>query len=100
MAGRPLKYIDAFKNLDDKDVYSPAKIARLHVDTLKNLSEDERKELLRRMRHTFSRFRKSHGFENTGDGTVELKGQSPVIAWFGYRWKEAAGIYDSSTKKS
>lgn len=90
--GRPLKYKPYIMALDDNELYSPAKIVINGIEKNlmpDNLTKEERNDLRRKIRHTLSRFRKSHQFPGEGDGFVELPGQSPTPAWFGWRWKDA-----------
>jgi len=88
--GRPLKYKDFIAILEDEVIYSPATIVNNGeafglLD--RDLSEADLKQVRTRIRHTLARFSTNHGFPQTGDGWVILKGQPPIRGWKGKLWK-------------
>lgn len=95
--GRPLKYLELFHLLEDDELYTPSKIADLlPPDQLMAMfpGKNTKYENLRlRIRITFGRFTHNHKFPRHGDGLVTRPGQPTIPGWFGFRWKEAAGIF-------
>ena len=88
--GRPMKYRHYLTILDDDTLYSPASIVDwgvAHGLMEPNLSEDERKDIRRKIRHTLARFSKNHQFPDDGEGLVGMYGQAPIRAWTGRTWK-------------
>lgn len=97
--GRPLKYKPLLALLDDETCYIPALIAELcfqHKLQRLFLSENGKmvtpKILRHRIRMTLGHFARNHRFPKEGDGLVLISGQPTLPGWFGWRWKEAAGI--------
>jgi hypothetical protein len=90
--GRPVLYRQIIEDLDDAILYSPATIARLiePVWTMYKRKKRDTFELVRqRLRITMGRLRHNHRFPREGDGFLKIKGQPPMPAHFGWRWKEA-----------
>ena len=90
-----MKYLDFISILDDNKVYTPASIvANGFSEGLvpNGLSDDEVAKRRVMIRHTLARFSSNHQFCPEGDGLVTITGQAPMRGWFGFRWKEAAGI--------
>jgi len=88
--GRPMKYRDLIMELDNYEIYTPAKIARgawLRGWTQNDVS---RQLFRQRVRVSLARFAANHAFPDEGDGIVALQGQAPTPGWFGWRWKVAA----------
>ncbi len=90
--GRPMKYKHFLTILEDKVVYTPAKIVSHGEDhgLMNPLPEaiDPKRQRLR-IRHTLARFSANHKFPKQGDGWVYISGQPPMRGWFGWRWKKA-----------
>ncbi|CAM2009501.1 hypothetical protein [Acanthopleuribacter pedis] len=89
--GRPMKYAVIIEQLDEDDLYTPATIADFAEEIGFIDSRDpERHRLERqRVRIAMGRFSNNHKFPDEGDGFVTLRGQPPIPAWFGWRWKNA-----------
>ncbi len=90
--GRPMKYKHYLTILENKVVYTPAKIVSHGEENgLMNssLEEDDRKRERLRIRHTLARFSANHKFPKEGDGWVDIRGQPLMRGWFGWRWKKA-----------
>jgi len=88
--GRPLKYKAFLIELEDDEVYTPAKIVRCGEERglFRHLNGEALAKARVRVRHTLSRFRANHFFPEEGDGMVRIQGQSPTPGWYGKRWKE------------
>ncbi len=89
---RPAKYRHILDQLESEELYSPALIARLGMDQGlapfdEELNEEETRFIYRRVRICLSQHARNHGFPKEGDGQVKIKGQKPLKAWFGWRWK-------------
>ena len=88
--GRPLKYPQFLQALEDREVYTPASIARLGEEKglLEDIPPEQRKSHCLKIRHTLARMSTNQQFPQGGDGTVFLRGQQPSRGWFGSRWKD------------
>ena len=90
--GRPRKYGHLIRFLDDEEVYSPGKIARLARDNnMLGVPDEDSQNAVVRIRHTLARFIANHRdhFPAKGDDLLQIRGQSPTPAWTGARWKAA-----------
>ena len=89
--GRPIKYGYIIAKLEDDTLYSPATIARFAAENgLLSSSDPETQAIERkRIRLALGRLASSREFPPFGDGTVNLKGQPPTPAWYGWRWRSA-----------
>jgi len=89
--GRPSKYGQILRKLEDDDLYTPASVADFAIE--KGFIEGEDAKALRlarqRVRIAMARWTDNKGFPDEGDGHVTLKGQAPTPGWFGWRWKAA-----------
>ena len=89
--GRPRKYQNILEALEDDSFYSPAVIVRFAKEN--NLLQDhgsetdDEQDVMRRLRIALIRLSHLHHFPEQGDGQIRIKGQAPVRAWFGWRWK-------------
>lgn len=92
--GRPMKYSSIIELLDEDQVYTPALIADFAEShgLIPPSNTEEGLLARRRVRIAMGRFSNNHRFPDEGDGFVTLRGQPPVPAWFGWRWK--AAIHD------
>ena len=89
--GRPMKYKALLLALEDEETYTPATIAMFAEDNgfLQSDPNDQRERRLEktRIRITLGRFTNNNHFPDEGDDKITLKGQPPIPAWFGWRWK-------------
>ena len=84
-----MKYRVHIELLDNDVAYSPAGVVENaeKKGLFAHSVPSERNKTRRRMRHSLARFAINHKFPAKADGLAEVKGQSPVRAWFGRRWK-------------
>ena len=92
--GRPAKYDRVVQLLDSHTLYCGASIVmfadRLGLCPGDNDQQHRLNKL--RMRVALNRRVAYHLFPPEGDGQLRLKGNAPICAWFGWRWKESYGI--------
>lgn len=89
--GRPNKYSYIIAKLEEEVLYSPASIAHfaqasnllLDLDTI---GQDTEKK---RIRLSLCRLASAKKFPLFGDAVIFFKGQAPIPAWYGWRWKAA-----------
>lgn len=90
---RSWKYSELILALDDKEVYTAHSIAEfaLEVGFIQSPSMEQQKlEKLRiRLSMTQMRQRKEDIFPLAGDELRSSRGQAPLPAWYGWRWKKA-----------
>ena len=98
--GRPWKYRHFLVLLQDEPLYCPATIADLLVElNCRDVDGEPDPGLFRRrLRIAMARFAKKRGFPKHGDGMVDYDAQAPIVGWFGWRWKQAAGVLDERQK--
>ena len=80
--GRPMKHGHILNTLEDERLYTPAMIAAIAADPLKEPKK------YRRIRNAVASFSRRHYFKKDGDGKVRIPGQGFRPAWFGATWKE------------
>ncbi len=86
--GRPRKYAEIIDALDDDTLYSPAAIVKLAKDEgllAPFLKEGDEDAVMGRVRASMIQY--SQRYFEEGDGQVKFRGQAPMPAWFGWRWK-------------
>ena len=85
------RYREFFALISPITLYTPATLATHAIENTLVVMEADLRRMRGRLRTTFSRL--SHGFaESTmGDGTLNLPGQAPMVAYFGWRWQQAVG---------
>ena len=88
--GRPLKYAYLLKTLEQDSLYKPSTIA-VTLD-VGHLPKDEQVKARRRARLCLGRMAKSRDFPPFGDGILNLPGQAPAPAWYGWRWQRLTEI--------
>lgn len=88
--GRPLKYGEILRALNDDTLYTPAKIAGLAQELgMIEVKDKKRGDLDRqRIRIAMGRLSHNHSFPENGDGQVILDRQRPIPGWYGWRWKK------------
>ncbi len=91
--GRPAKYNELIKALEPNKIHSPGSIVRNAMEKKigpfsEELSDEERKKMVTRIRHAFARRCANHQFPKGGDGLVDLPGQAPAPGWTTERWLE------------
>ena len=91
--GRPAKYNEMIKALDPDKLYSAGSIVREAVDKKiepfnTELSDEEQRKTVTRVRHAHARRSANHYFPPEGDGFVRIQGQPLVPGWKGRRWMD------------
>ncbi len=90
--GRPPKYTQIIKALEDDTLYTPGSIARFaHTKGFLTAfaTETEPVALIRRrIRIALRQLSANHKFPVEGDGLLQQTGQPPRVAWLGWRWKD------------
>lgn len=96
--GRPLKYRHLLEQLEDEELYIPARIADLVSlqEQGPEKSEKDWAEQRTKIRHTMARYAKSRNFPPEGDGKIKWRGHQ-IAAWLGKRWK--AGLLAKKTRE-
>jgi len=86
--GRPLKHAPIFSKLEAGTLYCPATIASF-AQTIGYIKKNdkEKKVLIRRIRATCFYIIKKY-FPSEPDGMLQVKGQHPLAAYYGYRFQE------------
>ena len=88
--GRPLKYLDYLRLLDNETLYCPSSIAAagLEAGLMSQVAKPDRARLRQRIRLTLGRLARSRDFPEQGDGQVKPSPkQCYYPAWRGSRWK-------------
>ena len=88
-AGRPLKYREYLRQLDNNSLYCPSTIVAAGQGRLMSeVAVNDRARLRQRIRHTLNCLARSRHFPERGDGQVKSgPKQRYCPAWHGSRWK-------------
>ena len=90
--GRPKRYLDIIRKLDNDTIYSPGSIAWFaRANGLCNVSEDEWPAERIRIRITLAIYARNHQFPSEVHEKVKIPGQKPTPGWRGSHWKATYG---------